>query len=141
MVRSTGGAERPGSPRARVTGLLVYIVVCAAPPAARVEEFVELVRRRGWEAAITTSPDAVPFVNVDALEKATGYPVRSAWRGPDEPSKIPEADAVVVAPATFNTLNKWVAGIADTLASATLSESLGRALPMVVAPCVNADLS
>jgi phosphopantothenoylcysteine synthetase/decarboxylase len=121
--------------------MLTYIVVCAAPPAARVEEFVTVGRRRGWELAVVASPDALPFVDVDGLERATGFPVRSRWRRPDEPSSVPDADAVVVAPATFNTLNKWVAGIADTVASATVSEYLGRSVPMVVAPCVNPDLS
>lgn len=122
-------------------GVLVYIVVCAAPPAARVGEFVELGRQRGWELAVVASPDALAFMDVEALERATGYPVRSRWRRPDEPSSVPDGDAVVVAPATFNTLNKWIAGIADTVASATVSEYLGRSVPMVVAPCVNPDLS
>jgi phosphopantothenoylcysteine synthetase/decarboxylase len=122
-------------------GVLVYIVVCAAPPAARVGEFVELGRRRGWELAVVASPDALAFMDVDGLERATGFPVRSRWRRPDEASSVPDADAVVVAPATFNTLNKWVAGIADTVATATVSEYLGRSVPMVVAPCVNPDLS
>ena len=122
-------------------GVLVYIVVCAAPPAARVEEFVELGRRRGWELAVVASPDALAFMDVNGLELATGFPVQSRWRRPDEASSVPDADAVVVAPATFNTLNKWVAGIADTVASATVSEYLGRSVPMVVAPCVNPDLS
>jgi phosphopantothenoylcysteine synthetase/decarboxylase len=122
-------------------GVLVYIVVCAAPPALRVEELVELGRGRGWELAVIASPEALPFMNVEGLERATGYPVRSRWRRPDERSSVPDGDAVVVAPATFNTLNKWVAGIADTVASATVSEYLGRSVPMVVAPCVNPDLS
>jgi phosphopantothenoylcysteine synthetase/decarboxylase len=121
--------------------MLIYVVVCAAPPAARVEELVMLARVRGWDVAAIVSPDAVPFIDREGLERATGYPVRSAWRRPDEPSSVPDGDAVVVAPATFNTLNKWVAGIADTVASATVSEYLGRSVPMVVAPCVNPDLS
>jgi phosphopantothenoylcysteine synthetase/decarboxylase len=122
-------------------GVLVYLVVCAAPPAAGAGDFVTLGRRRGWELAIVASPDALPFIDIEGLEHATGYPVRSRWRRPDEASSVPDADALVVAPATFNTLNKWVAGIADTVASATASEYLGRSVPMVVAPCVNPDLS
>jgi phosphopantothenoylcysteine synthetase/decarboxylase len=125
----------------RLSGLLVYVVVCAAPPAARVGQFVALAHRRGWEVAIVASPDAVPFIDAAGLEHATGHSVRSVWRRPDEPVNVPDADAVVVAPATFNTLNKWVAGIADTVATATVSEYLGRSVPMVVAPCVNPDLS
>jgi hypothetical protein len=125
----------------RLSGLLVYVVVCAAPPAARVGDFVALADRRDWEVAVVASPDALPFLDPAGLERATGHPVRSSWRRPDEPASVPDADAVVVAPATFNTLNKWVAGIADTVATATVSEYLGRSVPMVVAPCVNPDLS
>ena len=121
--------------------MLVYIVVCAAPPAGHVQEFVELAHERGWEVAAVLSPDAVPFVDVPALERATGHPVRAHWRRPDEAASVPDGEAVVVAPATFNTLNKWAAGIADTVASATLSEYLGRPVPMVAAACVNPDLS
>ena len=120
---------------------LVYVVVCAAPPAARVGELVRLLQTGGWAVAVIASPDAVPFIDRPALERVTGHAVRVAWRGSDEPPEVPDADAVVVAPATFNTVNKWVAGIADTVASATLSEYLGRSAPMVVAPCVNPDLA
>jgi hypothetical protein len=36
---------------------------------------------------------------------------------------VPEADAVLAAPLTFNTINKWAAGISDTLALGLLSSS------------------
>lgn len=121
--------------------VLVYVVVCAAPPAARVGELVALVGRGGWEVAVIATPDAMPFMDAEGLERTTGHPVRWRWRRPDEPPTVPDADAVVVAPATFNTLNKWVAGIADTVATGTVSEYLGRSVPIVVAPCVNPDLA
>jgi phosphopantothenoylcysteine decarboxylase len=40
---------------------------------------------------------------------------------------------VLVAPATFNTLNQWAAGINDTLALGLLNELLGLQVPIVVA--------
>jgi phosphopantothenoylcysteine synthetase/decarboxylase len=43
---------------------------------------------------------------------------------------------VVVAPATFNTVNKWAAGLADTLAVATLCEACGLGVPVAALPCV-----
>lgn len=39
---------------------------------------------------------------------------------------------MVVAPATFNTINKWAAGINDTYALGVLNEALGAGLPTVV---------
>jgi hypothetical protein len=56
---------------------------------------------------------------------------------PSEPDVLPRADAIVVAPATFNTVNKWVAGAADTLVLSLLSEYVGFRTPIVLAPNVN----
>jgi hypothetical protein len=37
-------------------------------------------------------------------------------RGPPaDPDILPDPDAMIVAPATANTINKWAAGISDTL--------------------------
>jgi phosphopantothenoylcysteine synthetase/decarboxylase len=54
---------------------------------------------------------------------------------------VPEAHSIVVAPATFNTINKWVAGITDTVAVGTLCEYLGLDAPIVAAPNVNPPLA
>jgi phosphopantothenoylcysteine synthetase/decarboxylase len=70
-----------------------------------------------------------------ALEAATGHPVRSEYKQPDV---LPPPDAIVVAPATFNTINKWAAGISDTLALGLLTEAIGKRLPVVALPFVNA---
>jgi phosphopantothenoylcysteine decarboxylase len=97
-----------GKPASR--GML-YIVVCAAPPAAELQDLVKLAQAAGWEVAVTATPDALAFIDTPLLAAITGYPVRHRWREPDEPESVPEANAIVVAPATFNTINKWVAGI------------------------------
>jgi phosphopantothenoylcysteine synthetase/decarboxylase len=47
---------------------------------------------------------------------------------------------LVVAPLTFNTLNKWAAGISDTLALGILNELLGVGIPMIAAPCIKGTL-
>ncbi|WP_353850319.1 flavoprotein [Solwaraspora sp. WMMA2065] len=62
------------------------------------------------------------------------FPVASRLRAPDEPGTLPRADAVVVAPASFNTINKWASGISDNLALGVLNEALGTGLPIVVSP-------
>lgn len=71
----------------------------------------------------------------------TGHPVRSRYKHPDEPDALPPADAVVVAPATFNTVNKWALGISDTLALGLRNEAVGVGLPMVVVPWPNVALA
>jgi flavoprotein len=70
-----------------------------------------------------------PFSFVDApkLEAATGYPMRSDYMQPSDPDVLPAPNAIVVAPAIFNTINKWAAGISDTLALGLLTEAIGSA--------------
>jgi hypothetical protein len=50
---------------------------------------------------------------------------------------LPEPDAVIVAPAMVNTINKWAAGICDTLALGILVEAIGKGLPLVALPFSN----
>lgn len=51
------------------------------------------------------------------------------------------ATAVLVAPATFNTINKWALGINDSLALGLLNEALGRGVPIEVHPYLNDALA
>ncbi|USX51183.1 flavoprotein [Lentzea sp. HUAS12] len=54
---------------------------------------------------------------------------------------LPKAAAVVVAPATYNTINKWAAGIADTYVLTQLAELTGLGVPIAVLPFVNTALA
>jgi flavoprotein len=64
-------------------------------------------------------------------------PVRSEYKDPGEPDVLPPTDAVIVAPATVNTINKWAAGICDTLALGILVAATGKCLPLVALPFSN----
>jgi phosphopantothenoylcysteine synthetase/decarboxylase len=120
---------------------MLYVVVCAAPPAAEVQDLVKLAQAAGWEVAVTATPEALAFIDASLLGAITGLPVRHRWREPDEPELVPEAHAIVVAPATFNTINRWVAGITNTVAVGTLCEYLGLDAPIVAVPNVNPPLA
>ena len=50
-------------------------------------------------------------------------------------------DAILVAPATYNTINKWAQGISDTYALGVLAETTGLGVPAVVLPFVNTALA
>lgn len=115
----------------------LYVVVCAAGVAADVGRLITAAQERGWDVGVFATPVAMNgFFDTAAVEAQTGRPIRSAWRTPGEPRPFPPPDAVVVAPATFNTINKWAAGLADTLAVATLCETCGMGVPVAVLPCV-----
>jgi phosphopantothenoylcysteine synthetase/decarboxylase len=80
------------------------------------------------------------FFDQAAIEKLTGNPVRSQYSKPGSPrSLIP--DAIIVAPATYNTINKWAQGTSDTYALGILAEMTGMDTPIVVLPFVNSALA
>ncbi len=66
--------------------------------------------------------------------------MRSEYKQAEEPDVLPPADAFVVAPATFNTINKWANGISDTLALGLLNEALGMGMPAIAVPWPNSGL-
>jgi phosphopantothenoylcysteine synthetase/decarboxylase len=117
---------------------VLYLIVCAAPPARDAQILVKLAHAAGWDVCVIATPSARSFIDIRALEAATGHPVRSDYKQPDDPDVLPPPDAIAVAPATFNTINKWAAGISDTLALGLLTEAIGKRLPVVALPFINA---
>jgi phosphopantothenoylcysteine decarboxylase len=119
------------------SGRVLYIIACAAPPALDVHRLVKLAQERRWDTCLIVTPEARKFVDEAALEELTGHPVRSKYRRPGEEDPLPPPDAIAVAPATTNTINKWAAGISDTLALGLLVEAIGKGLPVVAMPFTN----
>ena len=67
---------------------------------------------------------------------------RSEHAGPGPPpSGSAAADALIIAPGTFNTINKLAAGITDTYALNVAAEAVGRQIPVSVLPFVNEALA
>ncbi|MBB5075490.1 flavoprotein [Nonomuraea endophytica] len=123
------------------TAGVLYVVACAAPPAAGLHNLVSLAQNAGWTVHVVTTPMGERFVNVPDLERLTGDQVRSTYRMPGEPKGLPPADAVIVAPATFNTINKWATGIADTFAVGLLCEVMGFGVPILAVPMLKTALA
>jgi phosphopantothenoylcysteine synthetase/decarboxylase len=120
---------------------VLYLFICGAGPASRITDMVTLAQNEGWSVYCVATPAAVEhFLDIPALENATGHQVRTTYRKPgDEP--LPRADGVIVAPATYNTINKWAAGISDTYVLNQLAELTGLGVPIVVLPFVNQALA
>lgn len=124
---------------ARNNGVL-SVVVSGAAAAADVASLVKQALDRGWTVQVIATPSALAFFDAAEIEVLTGSPVRSQHRAPGSPrSRVP--DAIVVAPATFNLLNQWALGVADSYALAVLAEQTGMGLPIVVLPAVSTPLA
>lgn len=128
--------QQPASPA-------LWIVTCGAGPAPYVGRLVEQAQDRGWRTFLIATPSAVNFIDIPALEQQIGNPIRTSHSDPSRSrnGSRPHADAMIVAPATYNTINKWANGIADTYALDILAEAIGYNIPIVVLPFVNANLA
>jgi phosphopantothenoylcysteine decarboxylase len=117
---------------------VLYVIACAAPPARDAGTLIAAAQQQGWTTCLLATPSAVRFLDAAALAQQTGYPVRSEYKNPGDPDVLPDPDAIIVAPATVNTINKWAAGICDTLPLGILVEGIGKGLPIVAVPWSNA---
>ncbi|MFD0120200.1 flavoprotein [Streptomyces virginiae] len=120
---------------------LLYVVVCAAGIAGDVDKLITAAQEQGWDVGVVATPQGLQFLDTHTIEAQTGFPIRSAWRSPSEARSFPPADAIAVAPATFNTVNKWAAGFADNLALGILCEAPGMGIPTAALPYVNMALA
>src|SRR5918997_2299684 len=131
----TGPRGRGGHPP------VLYVIACGSPLARHVGRLVELAQEDGWEVCVITTPDGAKFVDRAAVARQTGHPVRTHYKNPGDLDVLPPADAMIVCPATVNTVNKWAAGITDTLALGLLVEGQGLGVPLVAVPYTNAAMA
>ena len=87
---------------------------------------------------LTPTADAWLAEHRADLEASTGHPVRCFYKRPGEPDVWPPADVIAVAPATFNTINAWALGITSAFVVGVVAEAIGKSIPLVAMPCVNA---
>lgn len=121
---------------------VLYIVACGGRPAGDLPPFVDWAQQQGWDTCVIATPAGTKFVDAEWLAAMTGHPVRDDYKRPDDPDVLPfPPDAFVVAPATFNTINKWAVGVSDTLALGLLNEALCAGQPIVAVPNANVTLA
>ena len=118
----------------------LYVIGASAPPVRQLADACQLAIDAGWQPYVTLTPTAAEWVDLAELRTVTGQAVRVQPRRPGETDPFPPADAVLAAPLTFNTINKWACGINDTVALGLLNELLSSELPIVAVPCVKAAL-
>ncbi|MFE2091569.1 flavoprotein [Streptomyces sp. NPDC002596] len=118
----------------------LYLFGSAAPPVFDAARVVGDAQARGWEVCLGVTSAAARWLEpqLQELEALTGHPVRSEYKLPGEPDVWPTADAILVAPATFNTVNHWALGLTSSFIVGVVAEAIGKHVPTVTMPCVNA---
>ena len=118
----------------------ILLCVCGGIAAYKSADLVRRLRERGASVQVAMTQNALQFVGPATFQAVSGHPVRhSLW---DEHAEAAMshielarwADAVVVAPATANTLARITYGLADDLVT-TLC--LATRSPIYVAPAMN----
>lgn len=118
----------------------ILVGVCGGIAAYKSAELVRRLREKGAQVQVAMTASAHQFVGAATFQAVSGRAVRdSLW---DEAAEAAMghielarwADAIVVAPATANTLAKITYGIADDLVT-TLC--LATRAPIFVAPAMN----
>jgi phosphopantothenoylcysteine decarboxylase/phosphopantothenate--cysteine ligase len=119
----------------------ILLGVCGSIAAYKSAELARLLVSRGYEVRVVMTPAATEFIAPLTLQSVTGYPVTTTFW--EESAQIGHiqladwADAMVVAPATADTIAKLVAGIADT---PLLAMALATKAPLLLAPAMNVNM-
>ena len=121
----------------------VLLGVTGSIAAYKAVELVRLFVRNGDDVTVVMTSAACEFVKPLTFQTLSRNPVYVdqfappvSWK-PEHISLAEEADRVVVAPATANTIAKMRYGLADNLLTATL---LATRAPVVVAPAMNTGM-
>jgi phosphopantothenoylcysteine decarboxylase / phosphopantothenate---cysteine ligase len=128
-----------------LAGKRIALLVCGGIAAMKTPQLARALRRRGAEVVAFCSDEALHYVGREALEWATCQPLitRLTWRA-EHLSDATPFDAYLVAPATYNTIGKIAAGIADTVITAAVASALGRmkqgATRVLVAPTMHGSM-
>ncbi|WP_454856801.1 flavoprotein [Promicromonospora soli] len=118
---------------------VLYVVITGAGATRNVPvDFLPLIAERGWDVHVLATEQATASFpeTMTRIEAVTGRPVRTDFHTSVGYS-LPDPDAVVVAPASYNTITKMALGIADTYVLTRLVEQVGRGVPIVVGPYIN----
>lgn len=126
-------------------GQRIALMVCGGIAAMKAPFLARALRR--YEARITAylSEEGARYVGVDALEWATDNPViRDLSARAEHLERADPFSAYVVAPATYNTINKMWNGAADSTITTALATALGLLeqgkTQIIVAPTMHGDM-
>ncbi len=105
----------------------IALLLTGSIAAYRAPDLVRDLRRQGADVYVIATQDALRYVAREALEWTSLHPVYTDFSADAEHlSDHAPYDAFLLAPATYNVLNKFALGIADDLLTSMLSSALGR---------------
>lgn len=126
-----------------IRGKHILLGVCGSIAAYKAAHLIRLLIKGGASVQVVMTPDATDFITPLTLSTLSGNPVlttyadrkRGTWN--NHVQLALQADAIVVAPASANTLAKFANGICDNLLCAVY---LSAKSPVFLAPAMDLDM-
>jgi phosphopantothenoylcysteine synthetase/decarboxylase len=119
---------------------LAYLVVCGATTASRAPDLVRGLLALVPSVITLPTDNAARVIAPRELSVIEGNRVVESFFDAAILPR-PPLGLVLVAPCTFNSLNKIAHGIADNLALSVVAEAVGRPTPVIVALSLNLPLT
>lgn len=128
-----------------LAGRRIIVGVSGSIAAVEVPRIVRELIRHGADVRVVMTAEAARLVTPASLEFASGHPPilelsgrveHVTWLGTGES----QADLLLLAPATANTLSKIAHGIDDTPVTSFASVALGGGIPILIAPAMHAHM-
>ena len=111
----------------RLAGRRVALLVTGGIAAMKIPFVARALRRQGASVVAFTSKEALRYVTAEALEWSTlSPPVQRLTAAAEHLSDGAPFDAYLVAPATYNSINKIASGVADGVITSAAASALGR---------------
>lgn len=119
---------------------VAYLILSGTTTASRCPDILRGLVRLGFQTVIAIpTPHASRVIAPRDLAAVEGARVvESYFDAAIRPQ--PPRGVVLFAPCSFNSLNKFAHGIADTLALSVAAEAVGRGTPVIVGPSLNQPL-
>lgn len=125
-------------------GKRILVGISAGIAAYKSVFLVRLLKKYGAEVKVVLTPSAHDFVTPLSLATLSGHPVLSEFTVSKEGGEWNNhvahglwADAMIIAPATANTMSKMVSGAADNFLLACF---LSAKCPVLIAPAMDLDM-
>lgn len=123
----------------------ICLLLCGSIAAYKGPDIARELRRKGADVTCVSSQNALRFVTPMALAWASGNKVVTDLSADAEHlGGNCQYDLYLVAPASYNTINKFAAGIADGPVLITLASALGHlekeGTPILMAPCMHGSM-
>ena len=124
-----------------LSGKTIVVGVTGSIAAVRVVDLIRDLIRRGAEVHCVASRAAQQILHPYALEYATTHPVITEITGQVEHVQFcgvcGQADLLLIAPATANTIGKMACGIDDTPVTTFATTAIGSSKPVAVVPAMH----